>query len=463
MKKAFKTKTHIDTTHDLLQAINSGLSKLSSPPTITSGLRELKEIMQMHITNSVKMNTLITILSEQNEHMTLYHKKEITKVYGLMGEVFTESLIPFFGKLISSFKTRWEDTSLHVALSDSFGVMIHHIFNKTEEIEAFRGLIESLLEVIKDSRQENQIGAAMCLFRALQKGPPLLPLLEYLVDELISLFRVPSIKCLGQLFEILISLIFAVDKKFEEHVGKFIPIIIENMDPKQEWFIKKLAMDTIHSLVTIIPGSLDEQNKEIASKLRIAKTDKSKHVRDAAHLAYLALLKLKNGAEQKSLYETSRRLEDTSKSILNIPINPKFIKAAPKKTIEIHTVVPIKQETEKNLTIEDCKEDEKLKVISRDESQDEETNQEENFQTASEATSSKIVKDEEIQEKVIKRKITEEDEELEYEKGIEEQKSKEIEEAESSEYNIQLTINKIAKVLFSHIQIATNETNREFE
>jgi hypothetical protein len=393
------------------------------------------------------MNTLITVLSEQNEHMTLYHKKEITKVYGLMGEVFTESLIPFFGKLISSFKTRWEDKEFRVALSDSFGVMVHHVFNQAEETEAFRGLIENLLEVIKDSRQENQIGAAMCLARALQNGPPLPPLLEYLVDELILLFKDPGIKCLGQLFEILISLILAVNKKFEEHVGKFILIIVENTDTKQEWLIRKLAIDTIYTLATIIPGSLDEQSKNIVSKLRIAKTDKSRHVRDAAQIA---LLKLKDGAKEKSLYETSRRLEDNNKSILSIPINPKFIKAAPKKTIEIHTIIPIKQEVEKTSRAEDCKEDEKLEVISKDEPQgeslhEEETNQEENFQTVTEAgTSGKRVKNEEVQEKAVKREVIEDEESSE---GIEEQKSREIE-AESSEYSTQFTINKIANVFF---------------
>eukprot|EP00826_Nyctotherus_ovalis_P031504 TRINITY_DN2518_c0_g2_i9.p1 TRINITY_DN2518_c0_g2~~TRINITY_DN2518_c0_g2_i9.p1 ORF type:complete len:526 (-),score=134.40 TRINITY_DN2518_c0_g2_i9:685-2262(-) len=516
MKKSLKMKTHIETTHDLLLAINSGLSKLNSPSTIASGLKELKEIMQMHVTNNSRMCTLITVLSEQNEHMTLYHKKEITKVYGLMGEVFTESLIPFFTKIIASFKTRWDDPSLHVALSDSFGVMVHHVFRQREDqSEAFRSLLKSLLEAVKDARQEAQIGAAMCLGRALQNGPPAsLPLLlPDLVDELVVLFKTPGMKCLGQLFEILINTTLAIDKKFEGYAPKFIPIIIENMNPKEEWSVKKLAIDAAYTLAAIVPKVLEEQSAEIAGLLRTAKTDKSRHVRNAAHAALLKL-KEKDGAKRWQ-YESMRRAEESGKSILNVPINPKFMRAAPKKTIEIHTVVPTKHLSDKtfehNPLAEDSKENmnelrkredkahaqsidiktqlddncskeelhseeslerreehspgEKVEAVSGDEESQiessskngwqEETEQEEKSPNEDKETSVLRLNDQSTHSKEDNAERDEssnkDDEEVKYTKeASEEKKSKDVREVDAEDTNgMQLMINKIAKVLFT--------------
>lgn len=308
MKKSLKVKTPIENTHDLLQAIKSALVKLNTSSTVSTGLAELKEIMQMHITNNARMNTLLAALSEPNERMNLSQKREAAKVYGLMGEVFTESLIPFLGKVIASIKGRWDEPALHISLSDSFGIMIHHVFKGDQEDRSasFRNIVRALLDIVKESKQESQIGAAMCLTRAIQNGPSsalpmLLPDLTY---QMIAILKIPGVKCLGQLLEILISLAVTGEQIFDDYAVKFVPIVIEYMSPKQEWTIRKLAIDTIYTFASVFPKVLVEQNTEITTLLKQAKADKSKHIRDAAHIA---LTKLKEGQAPKAIMKGQGR------------------------------------------------------------------------------------------------------------------------------------------------------------
>ena len=346
MKKPLKIKSDIRTTQELLQVIKSALIKLNTPSTIPNGVSELKEIMKLHITNNSRMNTLITAFAEPNERMNLTQKKEAARVYGIMGEVFTKSLIPYFGKIINSLKPRWNDYALHIALSDSFGVMIHHVFKKfKDQIDPFKALIQNLIEIVKESRQEVQIGSAMCLTRAIQNVPPeALPmLLPNFTNELLLLLKAPGMKCMSQLLEIVISIILSLDKDFEKYAAKFVPILIDNMAVKQDWSIRKLAIDAVYTLATIIPQTLEKQCNEICNLLREAKTDKIKHIRDAAHVA---LIKLKDEGlatekETSKIIPDEKNIAEGGKSIFDSPINPKFMKAAPKKIVEIHSIVPI--------------------------------------------------------------------------------------------------------------------------
>jgi hypothetical protein len=59
--------------------------------------------MSVHITNTERMLSFLQCISEFNEHMKLTQKKEMVKMYGVAGEIFEESLIPFLPKVMLHF------------------------------------------------------------------------------------------------------------------------------------------------------------------------------------------------------------------------------------------------------------------------------------------------------------------------------------------------------------------------
>ena len=50
--------------------------------------------------NTERMNTFLYTISEQNQHMKASQKKEYVKLYGLSGEIFEETLMPFIPKIM---------------------------------------------------------------------------------------------------------------------------------------------------------------------------------------------------------------------------------------------------------------------------------------------------------------------------------------------------------------------------
>ena len=73
--------------------------------------------MTEHITNTDRMSTFLLMLSEQNEHMKLSHKKELILLYGEAAEVFEEALLPFMPKILTYLQRKLKDST-----GDSLGL-----------------------------------------------------------------------------------------------------------------------------------------------------------------------------------------------------------------------------------------------------------------------------------------------------------------------------------------------------
>ncbi len=404
-RQASKVKIPIETTVQLKQAIKGALDKLNNTFTVQTGLDELKEILEVNVTSATRMNVLILILTEQNEHMSIMHKREVAKIYGIMGEVFGESLVAFISRILETCEPKLEDPQLHVAISDSLGVMMHHIFQRIEGVEEqvahLGSTADKLLEMARAGRPNVQVGAAMCLTRVVQNAPPeaLVAVLPQLSDCLLEFIMCPGVKCLAQILEILISLILTVELAFEPHAKKFLPALIDCMQPRQDSMIRKIAIDVVYTLAAFIPNSLSDQSEIITGSLREAKTDKSKHVREAANEA---LLKMRDAhtREGRPLVEPSparakselrgRAVGESEevkagddegyKSIFAVPVDPKFLQAAPKSGVEIRTITPIKNE-EDEVENQDQKEEDNAPAEDQpEEPKEEEVPEQENKQ-----------------------------------------------------------------------------------
>ena len=91
----------------------ASLAKLADPSTQQTAIEEVKAVMKSHITNADKMNAFIVTVTDFNDCTKLAHKAECIKLFGVAGEIFEETLVPFVPKILSVCIKKAEDGHLH--------------------------------------------------------------------------------------------------------------------------------------------------------------------------------------------------------------------------------------------------------------------------------------------------------------------------------------------------------------
>lgn len=69
--------------------------------------------------------------------MKVSQKKEYIKLFGLAGEIFEETLLPFIPKVLNYIqkKLKESDHHLHIPISDSIGIIVHHVLKSVESFD----------------------------------------------------------------------------------------------------------------------------------------------------------------------------------------------------------------------------------------------------------------------------------------------------------------------------------------
>ena len=117
------------------------------------------------------------MLSETNEHMKPHHKKELIKLYGEAAEIFEDALLIFLPKIQGYLEKKLKegDTQLHIAISDSLGSLVNHLFNKIEALDHmllnFNPVLKMIFVNLSSPNKNLQVGAAMCLIKVIQNAP----------------------------------------------------------------------------------------------------------------------------------------------------------------------------------------------------------------------------------------------------------------------------------------------------
>ena len=333
-------KVPIETTKQFRQLVMNSLGKMKDTHTAQIAFEELRDIMRNQVNSNERMNTLLTIFSEQNASMSLIQRKEGMKLFGVMGEVFEDNLSPFVYKIVSLCLKRAEDPQLHTAISDSLGIMAHHVFKQMDEAEKVKqlsGISGQLLTSMKQGSKNVQIGAGMCLTRLVQNSPieGLTAALENFTNSLLELPQNPALKCSTQLLETLISLVLAVEYRFSPYAYSFVPILVEFMRNQKEWTTRKMAIDVIYTFAAFLPESIADNIEGVVAVLKERKADKIKYVREAAQEALTKINETRTvGPSENEILAEESKQPIENKSIFQGPTNPNFFKAAPKSKIK---------------------------------------------------------------------------------------------------------------------------------
>lgn len=311
---------------------------------------EIKEIIRTQISNTERMNIFINMLAEQNEHMKLMHKREIFKIFGIAAEIFEDALLPFLNKILSVCHKRLNEPQLHSAISDSIGVTIHNVFKNIkiseENIEQFFSVLICLIGYINTGDHHIQVGAAMCLTRAIQNSPinTLSKIIPKFSANLLELLKSNTLKCSTQLLECLISLILAVESEFESYSSEFIQILKEFLS-SSEWTTRKMSIDVLYTYATFLPKVIQPQAKLLLALIKTKRFDKVKQVREASSEAIKKIKELCSGEDDSS--KTDIQAMKEAKSIFKGPANQNFFQNT-KNNEEIQILLTKKEAKKEN-------------------------------------------------------------------------------------------------------------------
>lgn len=178
MSKQKGLYANINTNQEFRQCLLQSLSKFADSHTQQTAWDEVRELMTEHIINTDRMTTFLYLISEQNQHMKVSQKKEYVKLYGLAGEIFEETLLPFIPKIMGYLQKRLKDNDhhLHDACAESIGTIVHHVLKSVEDFEEvvnnFENVIlKAIFTCLNSANKNTQIGAATCLSKIIQNAP----------------------------------------------------------------------------------------------------------------------------------------------------------------------------------------------------------------------------------------------------------------------------------------------------
>ena len=370
---------NIETNQEFRQWLLQSLSKFSDSHTQVTAWDEVKELMTEHIINTERMNTFLYLISEQNQHMKVTQKKEYIKLFGLAGEIFEETLLPFIPKIMTSLqkKLKENDHHLHEAWSESLGVIVHHVLKNIEDfdktVENFNSILKTVFGLLNNPNKITQTGAGMWLGKIIQNAPldALKASLDTLSEKIMSLLSSNSWKWYTQVLESLIWLILAVEEDFEPYAVNFLPYLLEWM-AMNDWSTRKMAIDIIYTLAAVLKDVLVPFKAEILEVLNHSRFDKWKPVREATIEAYHTIKNLGGDDEtfqeeesqnQKQIQKARPSLRETIKQakkgkavekneptfeILDTRDPDKKLSAATQKRIETKRAAMVIQEEKKD-------------------------------------------------------------------------------------------------------------------
>lgn len=260
------------------------LAKLTSDAaTRKLGLEEVRHLLIVHVQDSDRFNSVLSIISENNEYQKIGAKRESAKIIRIISEVFEEHIIRFIPKIIQVVyrKLLEDDNQLHENLSEALGDLVRNSLGHVEidvACTAIRTMINKLLQLCAKDTKHIQTGAALCISKIIQATP--FACLEELLDEIASriaeLLKHTNCRSHLQLFECVLSYMigFKDDRdKLERSAELMLPITVYHM-ANTDWNVRRVAVQVLHVMSILVPEVIKPDLEEILEALNYCRFDK---------------------------------------------------------------------------------------------------------------------------------------------------------------------------------------------
>ena len=153
------------------------LMKFAEMNMISKAHEEMRDLMSEHITNTDRMNALLSSLANDTKYnLNKNQRKEIIKLFGVAAEIFEESLITFVPKLVLLFQKLLKECLdyLHHSIAWSLGKVIFFITSKIQSIEEGSHQTNQVLKQLYTNfyipNHTLQVGAAVSIDQVIQNS-----------------------------------------------------------------------------------------------------------------------------------------------------------------------------------------------------------------------------------------------------------------------------------------------------
>lgn len=269
--------------------------------------------MREHITDSERMTAFIYAISELHEPMSMSQKKEMLKLFGNLGEIFGENLLPFTSKIYGIFQKKFKDLDpqLNQAISDSFGTMVHfllkNISGKSEGKDQLKIIISMCHHSIVQPVKQQQMAASMIQKSVVQQAPKeaVEAILQKLAVRLGEQISYSQCKCKPVVLQSIMATLFQVESALEQYCPLYLPALIECIKNK-DLSIRKMAIDTVFAFSQMLPKAIAQYKDQFTEALGESRYDKNKPIRDSTADALNGLRELPP-AKQSRVAETGEK------------------------------------------------------------------------------------------------------------------------------------------------------------
>ena len=319
---------------DLAGSLSSSLGKLGATDTIQKGIDEIKDYLHMHKLSEEKMNHFLSSLTPNNEHMlSINHKREFIKLYGVFAEILEGEAIQYLGKIFAALSKKLKEcnTALNESISLAYGQVIHNTLHTLPDLESSCSQMLAILKVLFENMNSTnkiiQVGSGLCITKIIQHSP--LECLTFLLDrlsgKLVQVLGTCKAHC--QIVEAIISLVLSVEQKYELYAARTVPELM-NHAFEEDYLCRKQVAEALYTLAAVVPAAVQPLADEVLNVLNKLRTDKARPVRESA---VEAMNLYKRMASEPSPFKVNAKSPTElakPKSIFRGPVNSNFFKAA---------------------------------------------------------------------------------------------------------------------------------------
>ena len=280
------------------------------------------------------MNHFLSSLSPNNEHMlSINHKREFIKLYGLFAEILEGEAIQYLGKVFAALSKKLKEcnTALNESISLAYGQVVHNTLHTLPDLESSCSQMLAILKVLFENMNSTnkiiQVGSGLCITKIIQHSP--LECLTFLLDRLSSkLVQVlSSCKAHCQIVEAIISLILSVEQKYEQYAVRTVPELM-NHAFEEDYLCRKQVAEALYTLAAVVPAAVQPFADEVLNVLNKLRTDKARPVRESAVEAMNLYKRMASEPSVSKVNVKSPKELVKPKSIFRGPVNANFFKAA---------------------------------------------------------------------------------------------------------------------------------------
>lgn len=241
-----------------------------------------KKLVNESSQNEMKMNIILSSISEQINSLKKADKKESLKLLSLLCSS-AKNIYPYLSRVLTIMQMNIaeENSSIFTVIASTYGEITEHsllaIDNETskENKTTYELLQGFCIYNMKQESKANQICGSLCLTSLIETSSMVLQpsYMKYIWENIIYFIDKPNFSAKSELLNSLISLIFASETLFRSFATVTLYKILDFLTDN-DWLKRKLSLNIVYTLIIYCQDEIIPLKGHIIEFLRVLKSDK---------------------------------------------------------------------------------------------------------------------------------------------------------------------------------------------